>query len=496
MKKEKKLILIISLVYTLSLISLLSAAAEITILKSQYQPMETLQGEISANFIDSITQDNIFLYKEGTPRPIPAINGVIYFNDLYYFYIVLPNQEGNFTIEVASDYSESGSIKNTLNKSFAIKRTNESALSINPGFIHEKDSFLITIKSLYNPQNIEASLETTQEKKNIYLLEDSETTLDFSLKQATSQKINLKINNYNIPVFVINPAKPLVGNHTECINYTCVVVNGTGDNLCEEIGKYCNYSLEHTECINNECVLVAGQGTNACILNQTCTSFSQLRFSKNSLYGALAPGTNFMIPVALQNIASSPIKNITLTSDFNAKIIPSTIAILNSSQAFIINITISIDKKQEKNITGNIIASSENTILKLPVFIEVAKNSSQVSTQNLTGVPGYSCQALKGELCMYNETCVGGNQTRSLEGNCCLGKCTPVSSGSSYTWIIGLIIILALIGLGAYFYLKSKKQKFSTPSEILSKRADDFKERINPTIHQPSKEVSKSLGSV
>jgi len=192
----KKLVLLICLL----LINLISAA-EINLSKEDYFPQETLQAEITGNFIEPITTDNIFLYKEGIPRPTPVIYDITRYLDTYYLYMVLPNQNGNFTIKIEDiRYTEKGEEKNELIKQFKIKKTNDSYLQINPGFIKTTKDFSIKIKALSNNQDI--SLLFPNQSKSLTLTEESEKTVEFSVSNLTTGRYDLEINDYIIPVFV------------------------------------------------------------------------------------------------------------------------------------------------------------------------------------------------------------------------------------------------------------------------------------------------------
>lgn len=203
MKKEISiLILVLFLIPTI-------LAIEISLSKTSYEPQETLQTEITGNFI-SLNSENILIYKQDAVHSTPVISDLTKQGDIYYFYAILPNQEGNFSLKIEnSQYTEAGQTKtDTIIKDFILKKTNESALSINPGFIITSEDFSIKVKSLNNNQDVSAELESTNEIKNISLIQDSEKTLSFSISATESIKTNLKISDYNIPVFIIEKTQP------------------------------------------------------------------------------------------------------------------------------------------------------------------------------------------------------------------------------------------------------------------------------------------------
>ncbi len=220
MKRGISLIIILLLLPTI-------LAVELTLSKDSYQPQETLNLEITGNFIEILTTDNILLYKEGVPRSQPTISDLIKQGDTYYFYAVLPNQEANFSIKIENPkYTESGVQKTeAIIKNFTIKKTNQSALQINPGFVVARKDFSIKIKSLYENQEIQASFD--KQIENFLLTEDNEKTIVFSITGINPGKYDLKVNDYTIPIFVIRDkegAEPLAN---DSINQTNQTIPGT-----------------------------------------------------------------------------------------------------------------------------------------------------------------------------------------------------------------------------------------------------------------------------
>ncbi len=196
-------------------------AINIEFSKPAYQPQETMQAEITGNFI-SLTDENILIYKQDIVHSTPVISGLTKQGDIYYFYALLPNQEANFSLKIEGvQYTQAGKIKtDAITKNFTIEKTNQSALQINPGFVLTSEDFSIEIRSLYERQDISARFNNQIE--NFSLSEDSEKTIVFSVS-GLSGKQELKINDYNIPVFIIGKAEPSINisiNQTQDLNQT------------------------------------------------------------------------------------------------------------------------------------------------------------------------------------------------------------------------------------------------------------------------------------
>jgi len=252
---KKELLLIILLIIPLI------SAIDISLSKPDYQPQETFQAEITGNFIDTLKLENILLYKEDIPRSTPTISDLTKSEDTYYLYIILPNQEGNFSIKIENTkYTESGLEKTEdIVKEFKIEKTNQSALQINPGFIITDEEVSIKVKALFSKQDISAIFE--EDTQNFTLAEDVEKTITFLVEELTPSKTNLKINDYDIPVFIIEKLEEETNiseeqNKSETNNETIEEENETKINItemteeeieslsCSDIGEKCEDNEE------------------------------------------------------------------------------------------------------------------------------------------------------------------------------------------------------------------------------------------------------------
>lgn len=255
----KKRAIYLILLFSLFLIIPVISAIEIKLSKTNYQPQETLQAEITGNFI-SLNNENILVYEQNTPRSQPVISDLTKQGEIYYFYAVLPNQEGDYSLRIEdARYTEAGVEKTTtITKEFAIIRTNTSSLQINPGFVKTSTDFSIKVKALNSNQEITATFN--QQSQNLSLVEDIQKTISFPVSNLNG-KYDLNINSYTIPVFVIE--KTIINNtlinqtnqtnfnqtnNNQTINETKInIVNKTPDEIkslyCSEFG---------TECADNE----------------------------------------------------------------------------------------------------------------------------------------------------------------------------------------------------------------------------------------------------
>lgn len=396
-------------------------AVEISFSKESYQPQELFQAKITGNFL-SLSEDNIFVYKEGKAHPEPIIKGLTKQKNIYYFYAILPNEEGNYTLRIKSaQYLERGIIKsNTTLKPIKIELKNQSDLYINPGFIIPKEDFSIRVKSLFGNTDVKAKFELTGEEKNIFLIEQSEEILKFKLPSFPSQESKIIINNYEIPVFLINK-----------INET-------------------PYNLE---------------------------------FIPNIIEGTIISNTNYNFVILIRNPTENQIKNISFSSSLDALFIPSYIDILEPNKTILVNLTIKIGNINN-NLSGKIKANSEKDEFYIPVNFFITKNESEVKVLDSTNPiknPSenkLSCSQL-GAICLDEQIC-NGDIINSIEGNCCIGICEERKSS---TKIVGIILIILLILIIIYIIIKvRRKRKLKSSDEIFEEKQSKYKKRMNNEV--------------
>lgn len=392
---------------------------ELTISKDTYYPQETLQAQILGNFV-SLSADNINIYKENVPRPIPVKSDITKKNDIYYFYAVLPNNIGNYSLVIENtQYLTGGELKNeSIIRNFTIERSNNTnVLTINPGFIVTDKDFEIKIKSPFANQQVLLVLEGTNKSKTVSLVEDSEKAVSFSIAGINSSMTSLIINQYSIPVFIINSVP-------------------TPDE--EDISFY-----------------------------------------PSELKATITPDSDFFFNVSVRNIGNKNLTNIKLSSNINARFDPETIEKLDVREHKYVNILINIPDSKNKNVSGEINFAYNDKSITMPVYFDITKNSSQVNLTGTTSTPPQGCAQKSGRICVYPETC-SGTSTESLDGPCCIGECVVKKSGGTINWGVGAILLIVIVALVGYFVYRMRKSKQKTAKEVLKEKEEDFDERMNP----------------
>ncbi len=268
---KKELLILLAFLIIVPMIS----AVDISLSKNDYSPRETLQAQISGNFL-SLRPENVFIYNKGKVHSEPVISGLTRQNNKYYYYAILPNQEGNFSLKIENArYTTSGNFTTeTLSKDFTIKKVNTTYLSINPGFVVTNNDFSVKVRSLSGNSNVKA--EFNSESKDISLVEDLEETVEFSLNNITSYS-ELKIGSYTIPIF---------------------------------------------------------------ITQKTQAEKTSINFLPSQINGTIIANKEYFFKLIIENIGESNLTNIKLNSNLNAKIEPVIINSLAINEKVVINVTI------------------------------------------------------------------------------------------------------------------------------------------------------------
>jgi len=407
----------------------MTTAVEVTLTKTSYQPQELLQAEITGNF-ESLTSNNVFIYKDDKAHPEPVIKGLTKQGNKYYFYAILPNYKGNFSFRVEkTSYLERGISKtDPISKNFEIIYKNTSDLSINPGFLIPNKDFKIKIKSLYKNQDITATFEATGESKTLSLIESIEKSIKFDLPELDPQQSKVTIGSYEIPVFLIKET----------------------DQPVPQI---------------------------------------DFEFTPIEITGTIIPENDYEFLITLKNTGVQSLTNIQLSSDLDTQFIPEIIELLEPQQSRDINLKISLPKitEDQEQLSGSIFANITNNSIMLPVLFNITNNESQVQidepttpsdpTTPRTPSTSNSCSDI-GELCKDDEIC-NGEEIESLEGPCCIGECERQKSGGLSSWIGFILVAVVVILVGFILWkVKKRKGKHESPDEVLEERSKKYKDRL------------------
>jgi len=418
---------LVSLVLMLFLIPAISAI-DIGLLKQTYNPGETLQAEITGNFA-SLKEDNIFIYDESIPHSTPVIKDLTKQGSTYYFYALLPNKPGNYSLRIEEvDYIKAGKlVTETIYQPFLIANSTQTVLSVNPGFLFTSD-LIMRVKSYNGDMDVTATLSETGESESVSLIEEIEETIRFSSKPI-SKKSSLNVGGYTIPVFSLD----------EIINITII----------EEV--------------------------------------IELEFLPDQLSGTIIPNKNYLFDLILNNYGEENLTHIRLTNDFGAIINPWIISSLDAGKNVHVNITFTTNQTHG-NFSGIIISEIGNKTIEIPVLFDVTQVQGEENITGASVTETLGCLEI-GNLCLENQEC-DGDTTSSLEGVCCLGNCVEIKK-SNYSWIIGLVLVGILVVMGFIAYKRLKMKKPKSAQEILRERTNKYKEKLKGDPNQVSKKLDR-----
>ncbi len=420
----------------------LASALDITLTKSSYYPGETLQAEIPDAFTTTLTSDNIGVYYSDNVHESGVIKGIVKVDKKYYFYAVLPEYAGQYSLKIENIKHYDGLIQSDspIVKNFSIVSTNSSYLSVSPAALYAIKDFQITVKGYNDYQTINVDFAPANFKQSFELGYGEDKIVYIPITGISSPvTADISINSYRIKAVVSPPSS----------NQT--LQNVSNETIPETIGNL------------DDLIALDAHEINASVL----------------------PGINNIFQITIVNRNQS-LKDINISSP-STRIALSPLKINLLTQEQTINVTINTDS----NIDSSIKIRYNNDTLSIPVRIEVVENPNNTQSNIPPLGENLSCSKRGGYICdsSIGETCSGSIQF-STDGACCIGECGAKKNSSS-GWIIGIIILIILAVIGFFLYKKYKKGE--SPEFIekaLQKRTEDYQQRFAP---KKPVEVKKEL---
>lgn len=385
-------------------------------IKDSFQMKETGMAKISGDIREPISKSQVNFYKGHVLVSSFEYDLVKIGND-YYVWFITPNSANNYSIEVKEVFSVIGGVPQTttLTKNFSVIG-NLSDYYIVPGAIISNQDF--EIKFVLNedsPKTISINYPEVRE----VLVNPGQNFVKFSLSSLDKTKIvNINAGRYIIPSYLI----------TKNVN-----INTTGN------------------------------ATNGSTISSISLEISPKRIERTSDIN-----NRQVYPIEIFNLGNN-ISGIEIKYNNKVLAIDSNIIdFLESNKSTVVNLSIIGSNDVEEVIT--ILAG--NFSFNLPVKVSF----SDLNDTNQTGTtPIFDCEIeLGGKLCTIDEICTKGTE-QSKQGSCCLGECIAASgSGGSMAWI-GWII--AVVVLGAIWFLYSKYKKVKPTGNPIEKQVKDIEKR-------------------
>ena len=383
-------------------------------IKTVYAKDETLTAKLSGNFLNSVTKENIFLYRRHVRVPLEPYIAKI--NNTYYIYAQLAGKQPenySLVIENVLYYKGAEISQEPITANFSIS-SSTADFSISPGFIITNKNFFI------EAQNLQSSSLTIQ--VDSIFISDKLVTL-FS---GEKKKIN----------FNLNLSQPVVE-----------IIKLSSENLFYEIPVY----VYEVPKINQ---------SNQSVLSPSLTESFELQPPEFNI--SMATNSSAERIIYLYNTGETKLENISLSlsssiSQYTSLSTDKIEEIENGSfEKFTINFSSDAD---EQIIKGEIKAETENFSASLPVTLNFIKNfvPKDEDKKEIPNVPT-NCLELKGKFCSSGETC-DGETVYAKDGVCCLGICKKPADQSTKWRLIGFAIIIILVVFLIWFFKTKYKGK-------------------------------------
>jgi len=430
----KKIGLLIVLIFAINFVS----AIDIELEKSSYNSMETLEAIITGGFIDNLVLDNIGIYANGAVHKSPVISNVVQYEDKYYYYAIVPETSGTYSlrIENTKHYVGTHESTETVEKNFTITESNSSYLGYDPGFIYTSNDFYIDVTAYSGDQDVTVDFPEAGFKQTLHIVQGKDKSRRFYISIANITNITqsqIKIGSYSIPAIIIRQSSP--------------PKNNSGLNLIdlEDILRFNPKEINATMLANSE-------NTYELYLDTDDETIEDLKISSSN-----------------ENIIVSPES----FSEFSGK--------------KVIKVTII----GREDFEGFINLSIENSSILIPVTIQITKNTKDIDSSTPPVNQQQTCAEMSGDICLEGESCPTITRTDSSNNLCCLAECTKSSSSGKWVW--GILIIIILGAGGWFLYNKSKESQDinKTTNSIMAKRAEDYKKRMESAPKEVKSGLSK-----
>lgn len=366
-------------------------------LKENYQPEETIIGSIEDSVVSQIYLNQIEFLR-GHIR-IPVEYDIVRLDDKYYFWILAPRTEGNYTVLVkdiiVNNEGENKKVSYISNIHVAGESIN---YNVKPGAVIALKDFELEINmNKKSGEEISTSLESYE---RIYL-RPGKNILAVKIADIVNGKSILQIGQYKIPVYsAAGLKKTSMGEVKQGISFY------PGE-ILEEVNltdkKVYNISIKNLK-------------------NETIYDIS-FNYSKE-LFD--------IKPISINRLAP------------------------NAS----VNLSLSVKNKIQSNINERIIAKSGNETASFLLLILIARNNLSLNNssriEQIEESEKYYCPQLSGVVCNEESSC-NGDEVESLDGLCCIGICENKENadkrwiGYALAFFVAIVLVLVFIK-----YRKSK----------------------------------------
>ncbi len=377
----------------------------------EFDQGETLLAVISGNFLDQITRDNIFFYKEHVR--IPMIYEVGKINNDFYIYAMLTGKEqGNYSVVIKEVRYNRGVeiVDEDIVKNFTITE-NTADFSLNPGFIIASEDFFLEVQNLQE-ERITIQIDTPEE----FISESS-----LELRSGETKRINFELNEQAWNLSSVFEEIELSSENTSYSVPVSVMSNASITEEEQELNfKFEPHIVEVSLATDSDSKRIVY------ILNTGDTA--------EDIFISVSPLLEPFVIVSPQEIN-------TLEK--------------NSTERVEIFIT---SGTEELIVEGQIVASTENFTSSLILVLDFIKDFIPEEPED-EEVIITTCAQIDGIICEDGERCTGKtNPTK--DGICCFAPAVCEEIPKSQTGkIIGWAVVIVVILFLFWFFKKYKKVK-------------------------------------
>jgi preprotein translocase subunit YajC len=412
--------------FTITFVLLISLVSAVEFeMKSEYKQGEALTAKLIGQFTSPPLKENIEFFR-GHVR-VAFDHEVAKIGDNFYIFAsLIDKQPQNYSIVIDEvEYRQAGkTIDEPLRKNFTVIEE-VADFTIDKGFISTNEDFEIILDNLQDESiDIEMNIVTESgQEGGIASYEDDESytisvgpgTKDVEFQLASGVESSLKMITFS----------------TENQNYT-IPVNIFIDVETKE-GDIFDFDIAPPELD---------------ITMPTNSNLTKLVYIYNT-------GTGRLNDIEI-NLDESLKPYVTISEDTFGQILPESNA----------NFALEIVSGVEQSLGGDIQVTSAEGVsdsIRVSVKIEAGyEMPEEEQQQDLTTTD--TCEEIGGQVCGDDEEC-SGDHVFAKNQFCCIGKCVkPVTS--SCLKIIGWLILIIVITVGAWFFLK-KYKKARKPVDLL-----------------------------
>jgi len=398
-------------------------------MKSEYAQGESIIAEISGNFLERLSTDDIFFYRAHVKIPMEYDFAKI--ENKYYLYVSLIGKKpANYSVVIENAKYLQGAerVEQDLVKNFSISEE-IADFYIDKGFVLAEKDFFIEVQNLQD-SSIKVNLKTSNKTSLGFLeslLSETEDENSIELSSGEIKKINFDLQSFSSS-----------GMHTI--------------ELSSENSKY-------------EILIYIFEGV---VKEKDVEEEKSFRFEPNELDFSMPTNSETQRIIYLYNNGNVDLEDISfsISNSLDSYVSFSVEEIEKLKPEETKKITLDFFSNEAKIIQGTLKAKTNELETDLDIFVEFLEN--YVVLEELEEVKDPSklktCEELGGIFCEENKKC--SNETQyAKDGNCCLGTCEevkPDNSGKIIGWVIVVVILATLI-----WFFKSKFKKTKNRPNLL-----------------------------